>query len=110
LRWSYVAFIAGASGVAANASAHGMGEGRHGASGVLALAIPELLAALAFLVERIEVAACAVLLLIYAAATVLSLESEDGLALLRFFFFAVTAFYIVRAHRNSQTHTVAAPD
>ena len=112
LRWSYVTFIAGASGVAANAAAHGTGEAKHGASIVLALAIPELIAALALLVERIEVAACSVLLLVYAAAAVLSFESGDHLAPLRFLFFAVTALFIVLARRNhpAQMHAVAASD
>ena len=110
LRWSYVAFIAGASAVAANASVHGRGEANHRASVVLTLAIAELIAAFAFLVERIEVATCMVLLLVYAVATVLSLESQDLLAPLRFFFFAVTAFYIVHAHRNLPAHSGAASD
>ena len=97
LRWAYVAFISAASGMAV---VHGRGEGKHGASVVLALAIPELIAALAFLVEPIEVAACVVLLVVFAAAGILSLESGDFLAPLRFCYFAATAFYIVQARRN----------
>ncbi len=101
LRWAYVAFIAAASGVAVSAGAHGTGEARHGANIVLALAIPELLAALAFLIEPIEIAACSVLLLVYAAAIALSLESGDFLAPLRFGYFAVTAVYIVHEHHSA---------
>lgn len=100
LRWSYVAFIAAASSVAVAAGAHGTGEGRHHASLVLALAIPECIAALAFLLERFEVAACAVLVAIYMIATGLSLEAGDFLAVLRFVFFGVSAVYIVQAHRG----------
>ena len=99
-RWTYVAFIAAASGVAVHAGLLGMGEARHGAHTVLALAIPEVVAALAFLIEPIELAACAVLLLIYAAATVLSLAASDFLAPLRFLYFAATAVFIVHQHRR----------
>lgn len=100
LRGAYVAFIAAASGVAVDAAAHGSGETGHGAH--VMLAIPELLAALAFLVEPVEIAACGVLLLVYAAASVLSLQAGDLLALLRFVYFAVTAVYIVHEHRSIQ--------
>jgi hypothetical protein len=102
LRWAYVAFIAAASGVAVYAGALGTGQAKHGPYIVLALAIPELLAALAFLVEPLEVAACAVLLFIYAAATALSLASGDFLAPLRFLYFAATAIFIVQGHRGIQ--------
>lgn len=101
LRWAYVAFISAASGVAIAKGLHGTGEAKHAAFVVLALAIPELLAALSLLVERIEVAACGVLLLVYAAASVLSLVSGDFLAPLRFVYFAVTAVYIVYQNRAS---------
>jgi hypothetical protein len=99
LRWAYVGFIAAASGVAVYAAAHGTGDARHGTKIVLALAIPELLAALMFLVEPLEIAACGMLLLVYAAASVLSLETGDILAPWRFVYFAATAAYIVHEHR-----------
>ena len=110
LRWAYVAFIAAASGVGIQAGLQGSGEGSHSAHTVLALAVPELLAAFAFLVERIEFGACGVLLLVYAAATVLSLASGDFVAPLRFFYFAITAIYIVHAHGNlrSQNQSLSA--
>jgi len=107
LRWAYVAFISAASGIAVDAGAHGRGEGKHGASVVLALAIPELIAALAFLVEPLEVAACVVLLVVFAAAGILSLMSGDVLAPLRFLYFAATAFYIVQARCNLPVQTQA---
>lgn len=100
LRWAYVAFIAAASAMAVRAGMQGNGEGSHDAYVVLVLAIPELIAALAFLVGPVEVAACAVLVLVYAAATALSLASGDWLALLRFFFYGTTAIYIVLANRS----------
>ena len=99
LRWAYVAFIAAASGVAVQAGLRGSGEASHSAHTVLALAVPEFLAAFVFLVEQFEIAACAVLLLVFAAATALSLASGDFIAPLRLFYFAVTAIYIVHAHR-----------
>jgi hypothetical protein len=66
---------------------------------VLLLAISEMLAALAFLIEPIEIAACAMLLLVFVAATALSIALADYLAPLRFIFFAVAAAYIVAARR-----------
>lgn len=102
LRFAYVAFIATASGVAIQASVRGIGEAGHGARVVLALALVELIAALAFLVERIEVAACVILVLTFATATILSLESADFLAPLRFAYFAATAICLVKADRTRQ--------
>ncbi|HXC56905.1 MAG TPA: hypothetical protein VNU97_16520 [Rhizomicrobium sp.] len=106
LRYAYVAFIAAASGAALDGAREGTGH--HGAHLVLALAGPELLAALAFLAEPIEIAACAVLLLVYLAAAALSVASGDWLAPLRFAYFAVTAVFIVLAHRREKALAVTA--
>ena len=100
LRFVYVAFIAAASGVAIRASLHGAGEAGHGTRVVLILALVELIAALAFLVDRIEVAACTLLILTYATAAISSVESADFLAPLRFAYFAATAIYLVKARRR----------
>ena len=99
LRYAYVAFIAAASAATLRAALGGPGEGHLGAHAVLALAGPELLAALAFLIEPIELYACGVLLLVYLAATALSIAAGDYLAPLRFLYFAVTAIVIVMTRR-----------
>jgi hypothetical protein len=96
-RWVYALFIVYASSIALLAG--GKGEGTHGAHLVLVLAISEILAALAFLIEPLELAACAVLVLVYAAATVLSLDA-GLIAPLRFAYYAVTALFIVFARHR----------
>jgi hypothetical protein len=106
LRWAYVVFISAASGAAIAKGLHGSGEARHDATVVLAVAIPELLAALALLVEQIEIVACGVLLLVYAAASILSLEAGDVLAPFRFVYFAATAAYIVHEHRSMRARVL----
>jgi hypothetical protein len=58
-------------------------------------------AALAFLAEPVEVAACALLVAIYAAAATVSAASGDLLAPLRLLYFAATAVFIVIAHRRA---------
>lgn len=100
LRWSYAAFISAASGIAIARSLHETGNSGHEGSFVFALAITELLAAVAFFAERIEIAACAVLLAVFVTATILSLQAGDFLAVLRFVYFAMTAVYIVHQRRN----------
>jgi hypothetical protein len=100
LRWAYVAFIAAASAAAIQSGLRGAGEGSHSGHFVLALAIPELVAALAFLVEPLEVVACGVLLVVYVVAGAVSLASGDYLAPLRFLYFAATAVLIVSAQRH----------
>jgi hypothetical protein len=102
LRWSYCAFIAGASSIAMRSAMQGHGEGSHGAQMILALAATETIAALALLLEPVELIACAVLLIVYAIAGVLSILSADWLAVLRFIFYGVTATYIVITHRKSR--------
>jgi hypothetical protein len=102
LRWSYVAFITAASVAALRSVVQGGGESHHGAH-VLALAGVEALAAAAFLIEPIELIACSVLLLVYLAATALSVAAGDLLAPLRFCYFAATAIFIVLAHRKTRT-------
>lgn len=100
LRWSYCAFIAAASLIAAQTALRGHGEGSHGAHLVLALAAAELFAALAFALEPAELIAGAGLLLVYAIAGTISILSADWLAVLRFIFYGATVAYIVVAHRN----------
>jgi len=99
LRWAYVAFIAAASGVAIAQGLRGVGEAAHSGHVVLALAIPELIAALLFLVEPLEVLSAAALVLIYLAAAALSLAGGDLLAPLRFLYFAATAIAVIVLHR-----------
>jgi hypothetical protein len=102
LRWSYCAFIALASVAAAKSALHGLGEGSDSSQVILALATTETIAALALAIQALEVIACAVLLLIYSIAGVVSVLSADWLAVMRFVCYGVTATYIVlasRAHR-----------
>ena len=108
LRWSYCAFIAAASITAMRSAMQGHGEGSHGALLILALATTETIAALALLIEAepVELIACVVLLIVYAIAGVISILSGDWLAVLRFIFYAVTAIYIVIAHRNRASESV----
>jgi hypothetical protein len=99
LRRSYCAFIAAASITAAESALHGQGEGSHGAQMILALAVTETVAAIALAIERVELVALPVLLLVYSVALVVSVLSADWVAVLRFIFYAVTATYIVLASR-----------
>ncbi|MBL6852079.1 MAG: hypothetical protein ISQ86_01730, partial [Alphaproteobacteria bacterium] len=95
---SFALFIAGSSAVTAVNPGH-----QHHVA--LALAVPEFVAALAFLFRPIERAACAVLLLVFASALVVSIALGDYLAPLRFGYFAMTAVFIVSAgwrERESQ--------
>lgn len=100
LRWSYAAFIMASSAVTAHAALLGGSEAHHGGSFVLALATIEFVAAIAFLAERIEIAACAVLLAVFAVAAVLSITVGDYLAPLRFLYFGATAVLIVVSGRQ----------
>jgi hypothetical protein len=101
LRWTYVAFIVGASLQTALAGWHGAHAGPHGAAAMLALAIPEILAALILLIEMraTEIAACAVLLAVYAAAAAIS-HDAGYLVPLRFAYYAATAVLIAAARRR----------
>jgi hypothetical protein len=100
LRWSYCAFIIAASAVTMRSAMQGHGEGSHGAPFLVALAGSEINAAVALLLKPFELFGCAVLLIVYIVATVVSLLSGDWLALLRFIYYGVTAIYIVSASRN----------
>jgi hypothetical protein len=101
LRWSYCAFIVAASWKTMQAALEGHGEGPHGPRHLLVLAAVEIIAALALLVEPIELFACAVLLLVYLVASVLSVIGGDWFAILRFIYFGVTAAYIVFTSRKT---------
>jgi hypothetical protein len=107
LRWAYVAFIAVAGANALQHALHGEGEGHHSAGLVLVLAGAELAGALAFLVEPLEVVACAVLLVVYIAAGIISATSADFVAPVRLLYFAAAVF-IVFAHRRSARAAPAA--
>ncbi|HLY56986.1 MAG TPA: hypothetical protein VKS60_15585 [Stellaceae bacterium] len=100
LRWTYVAFIAGASAMAIRSAHAGTGEGHHSARFVLFLAVPELIAALSLLVRPVERIACAVLVAIYVVAGAVSAASGDIVAPLRFLYYAATAIFIVTAGRE----------
>jgi hypothetical protein len=102
LRWSYCAFIAAASIAAAQSALHGYREGTPGSRIILALAVTETMAAIAFALEPVEVIGCAALLLVYCVAGVVSAVSGDWVAILRFIFYAVTAAYIVLAARATR--------
>jgi hypothetical protein len=97
LRWSYSTFISAASIAAA-----------HGPKVIVALAVTETLAAIAFAIEPAEVCACGVLLLVYCVAGIVSAVSGDWVAILRFIFYAVTATYIVLVSRANKTTLLAA--
>jgi hypothetical protein len=98
LRWSYGLFIAQAS---VNAILGAIQRTHHQESPhlVLSLAVPELLAALAFLFEPAERFALAVLLVVYAVAAVVTAMQGD--LPLRFLYYAMTAVFIVLSHRRS---------
>jgi hypothetical protein len=112
LPWSYCAFIAAASITTVRSALHAPGSDPHGAHGlhgphaphlVLALAVTETLAALTLLTESVDRIACAVLLLVYGIAIVISLLSASPEAVLRLAFYAVTASYIVRTSQAGTT-------
>ena len=108
LRWSYCAFIAAASISAAESALHGHNEGPHGPRMIVALAATETITALALVVESVEIIACAVLLVVYCVAGVVSVVSADWVAVLRFIFYAATATYIVLASRANKRAAPAA--
>jgi hypothetical protein len=112
LRWSYCAFIAAASISAAQSALHGHKEGLHGSHGsqmIFALAVTETIAALLFAIEPVEFVACAVFLLVYCVAGVVSAVSADWVAVLRFIFYAATATYIVLVSRANKRMASVAP-
>jgi hypothetical protein len=87
---------------------HGEGESHRRAGPVLVLAGAELAGALVFLVEPLEVVACAVLLVVYIAAGIISATSADFVAPVRLLYFAATAVFIVFAHRRAARAAPAA--
>jgi hypothetical protein len=102
LRWSYCVFIAAASITAAASTLHGLHEGSLHPQMILALAGTEAVAAVALAIEPIEVIACAVLLVVYLIAAVVSVFSADLTGVLRFIFYAAAATYIVLASRTNK--------
>ena len=93
LRWTYCAFIAWSS-VQTFLQARG-GHSPH----ALILSVAELAAIAAFLVPAFDLAACTVLLIVYAIAAALTLA--QGEMPLRFFYFAMTAVYLVVRQRST---------
>lgn len=87
-RYVYVAFI-----VSASATTLLSGVGAHHAAHVAILAGVEIAAALGFLFRASEMAACFVLLAVYAIATAISLTMGEWT--LRFLYYAATAVFIV---------------
>jgi hypothetical protein len=110
LRFSYCTFIAAASIAAALSALRGYREGGQGSQLILALAVTETMAAIAFAIEAVEAIACAVLLLVYCVAGVVSAAAGDWVAILRFIFYAVTAAYIVFVNRATLPAPCGAPD
>lgn len=92
LRWSYCAFIAWAS---VQTFRGARGSDLH----AQILSVVEIAAIVAFLFAPLEVAACVVLLAVYATAAVLTLATHNEVPL-RFIYFAMTAIYIVIASRG----------
>ena len=97
LRWTYAAFIAFAS---ARTFLTPEFTG-HGAVALRVLAGTEFLTALVFASGVFDVAACAVLLIVFAIATVLSTAHGD--VPLRFFYYAATAAALVQFGRETRT-------
>ena len=93
-RLVYVAFIVTASA----ATLSGAHAGQHGGLHLAVLATIEILAALAFLFRRFEVVACAMLLAVFAIASVMSLVIGEWS--LRFLYYAATALFIVLLSRS----------
>ena len=93
LRWSYCAFIAWAS-----AQVFLAGSGAHELHARL-LAGAEVAAITAFLIPPLEIGAAAVLMIVYAVASVITLM--QGQPPIRFVYYAATALYIVWASRRS---------
>lgn len=100
LRWSYAAFIAQASATTFFAPGHA----GHAGLVVRILAGSEFLAAAIFALGIADRAACAVLLVIYAIATVLSVADAEWP--LRFFYYAATALLITQAARQPSSRPV----
>jgi hypothetical protein len=97
LRWSYAAFIAFASAKTfLNPEFTG-----HGAAAVRVLAGAEFFAALVFAFGVFDLATCAVLLVVYALATLLSTAHGD--VPLRFLYYAATALALVQFGREPRT-------
>ena len=93
LRWSYCAFIAWAS-----AQVFVAGAGEHEAH-AKALAGVEIAAIFVFLFPPLQIGAGAVLLIVYAIASVITvLQGEPPI---RFAYYAATALYILWASRRS---------
>jgi hypothetical protein len=95
LRWSYCAFIAWAS---AQVFFHNGGAHE---SHARILAGVEIAAIVAFLFPATEIAACIVLLLVYALAS--AITAMQGEVPVRFLYYAATATYIVIASRANRT-------
>jgi hypothetical protein len=91
-RWCYGAFIAYAS-----AQTY---FGAHGDLHAIILSSVEFIAALAFLIEPFEIAACVALLIIFAIAG--AITAVRGEPPVRFVYFAATAAYIVFVHRRDR--------
>jgi hypothetical protein len=91
LRWSYAAFIAQASVITFLEPGHS----GHAAIVVHLLAGIEFLAAIIFALGIADLAACATLFAVFAVAAVMSVVNAEWP--LRFFYYAATAFLIVRS-------------
>lgn len=100
LRWSYAAFIAQASAVTFFAPGHG----GHAGLVVRILAGSEFLAAAVFALAIADRTACAVLLVVYAIATALSVADAEWP--LRFFYYAATAILVTQAVRQPSSRPV----
>jgi uncharacterized membrane protein YphA (DoxX/SURF4 family) len=100
LRWSYAAFIAQAS----VATFFAPGHSGHAGLVVHILAGSEFLAAAVFSLGIADRAACAVLLVVYAIATVLSVADAEWP--LRFFYYAATALLVTQAARQPSSRLV----
>lgn len=100
-RLVYVAFI-----VSASATTLLSAGGAQHAAHVAILAGVEIAAALGFLLPATEVAACGVLLVVYAIATALSLAMGEWT--LRFLYYAATAVFIVSLSRARAGRSAAA--
>ena len=95
-RWIYVAFLVQASVSTALGGLHHAHENMHGSH---VLALIEIVAALAFLIERVEGYAATALIAVFAIATVLSIASGEWP--LRFFYYAATALFIAASAGRS---------
>lgn len=98
----YVAYIVYASGRTLLQAWHGDAH-THLRLALIALASLEIAAALAFLVARLERAACAMLLAIYAVAAVLTVA--EGAVPAHLVYYAATALFIVKAGQSDRPVT-----